>query len=123
MVPFVRTDGPLQGRLPGVNKPTGPRSSGFEAPKGTDPRWRDRAACRDSKDPEVFHPIGNTGFALMQIKDAKTWCQRCDVATACLAFALSSDLQGVWGNTSDDERRAMKRREARERQQAAKQPA
>ena len=77
--------------------------------------WRHRAACRD-EDPELFFPIGNTGPALLQIEDAKTVCRRCDVVDQCLQWALdTSQDAGVWGNASEDERRAMKRRVARAR--------
>jgi WhiB family transcriptional regulator, redox-sensing transcriptional regulator len=80
--------------------------------------WRHRAACRDV-DPELFFPIGNTGPALLQIEEAKQVCRRCDVAEACLQWALeSSQDAGVWGGLSEDERRALKRRKARARARA-----
>lgn len=81
--------------------------------------WRHRAACRD-EDPELFFPIGTTGPALMQVEDARSVCQRCDVIDVCLEWALSTGQDaGVWGGTSEDERRAMKRRRARARQRTA----
>lgn len=77
--------------------------------------WRHRAACRD-EDPELFFPIGNTGPALLQIEDAKQVCRRCNVVEACLQWALESGQDdGVWGGTSEDERRALQRRAARAR--------
>ncbi|MFF5258982.1 WhiB family transcriptional regulator [Actinomadura viridis] len=77
--------------------------------------WRHRAACRDV-DPELFFPIGNTGPALLQIEEAKQVCRRCDVTDACLAWALESGQDsGVWGGMGEDERRAVKRRNARAR--------
>ncbi len=77
--------------------------------------WRHKSACRD-EDPELFFPIGNTGPALAQIEEAKKVCNRCDVKDACLAWALESGQDaGVWGGLSEDERRAMKRRAARNR--------
>jgi WhiB family transcriptional regulator, redox-sensing transcriptional regulator len=75
--------------------------------------WRHRAACRD-EDPELFFPIGNTGPALLQIEEAKAVCMRCDVREACLQWALDSGQDaGVWGGLSEDERRALRRRNAR----------
>ena len=72
--------------------------------------WRSKAACLD-KDPELFFPVGNTGPALLQIEEAKAVCQKCDVMTACLKFALESGQDsGVWGGLSEEERRALKRR-------------
>jgi WhiB family transcriptional regulator, redox-sensing transcriptional regulator len=77
--------------------------------------WRHRAVCRD-EDPELFFPIGNTGPALLQIEQAKGVCRRCNVVQECLAWALESGQDaGVWGGLSEDERRALKRRNARAR--------
>ena len=75
--------------------------------------WRDHALCRDT-DPELFFPIGNTGPALLQIEEAKAVCMRCDVRDACLQWALDTGQDaGVWGGLSEDERRALRRRNAR----------
>ena len=77
--------------------------------------WRHRAACRDV-DPELFFPVGNTGPAIAQIEEAKKVCNRCEVKEPCLAWALESGQDaGVWGGLSEDERRALKRRAARNR--------
>lgn len=81
--------------------------------------WRHRAACRDV-DPELFFPIGNTGAALLQIEEAKAVCRRCPVIDECLQWALEAgEDSGVWGGLSEDERRAMKRRAARNRARQA----
>jgi WhiB family transcriptional regulator, redox-sensing transcriptional regulator len=75
--------------------------------------WRHNAVCRD-EDPELFFPVGNSGPALAQIADAKLVCNRCPVTTECLTWALDSGQDaGVWGGMSEDERRALKRRNAR----------
>jgi WhiB family redox-sensing transcriptional regulator len=75
--------------------------------------WRNRAACLD-EDPELFFPIRNTGPAILQIEEAKAVCRRCDVREQCLAWALEAGQDhGVWGGLSEDERRALKRRNAR----------
>lgn len=80
--------------------------------------WRHRAACRE-EDPELFFPIGNTGPALLQIEEAKAVCRRCPVREECLQFALETGQDaGVWGGLSEDERRALKRRNARARARA-----
>jgi WhiB family transcriptional regulator, redox-sensing transcriptional regulator len=77
--------------------------------------WRHRAACLE-EDPELFFPIGNTGPALLQIEEAKAVCRRCDVVETCLRWALDTGQDaGVWGGLSEDERRALKRRNARAR--------
>lgn len=80
--------------------------------------WRHNAACRDV-DPELFFPIGNTGPALLQIEEAKSVCRRCPVREPCLHWAIESGQDaGVWGGTSEDERRALKRRMLRTRARA-----
>jgi len=77
--------------------------------------WRDIAACLD-EDPELFFPIGNTGPALVQIEQAKAICRRCTVVETCLQWAMDTGQDaGVWGGLSEDERRALKRRKARNR--------
>ena len=65
---------------------------------------------------DTFFPIGNTGPALIQIDEAKAVCRRCPVVDECLRWALESGQDaGVWGGLSEDERRALKRRNARMR--------
>ena len=77
--------------------------------------WRHRAICRD-EDPELFFPVVTTGPALDQVERAKEVCRRCDVVDQCLEWALETNQDaGVWGGMSEDERRALKRRNARTR--------
>lgn len=81
--------------------------------------WRHRSACLD-EDPELFFPIGNTGPAILQIEEAKAVCRRCEVREQCLQWALEAGQDhGVWGGLSEDERRALKRRNARARVRTA----
>ena len=64
--------------------------------------------------------IGNTGPALLQIEEARAVCRRCEVVDTCLQWALESGQDaGVWGAMSEDERRALKRRTARNRARTA----
>jgi WhiB family redox-sensing transcriptional regulator len=72
--------------------------------------WRDHAACRH-EDPDLFFPIGNTGPALVQHEQAKAVCRRCPVREPCLQWALdTAQTLGIWGGTSENERRALRRR-------------
>ena len=72
--------------------------------------WRHHALCRD-EDPELFFPIGTSGPAAVQVEEAKVVCRRCSVTEACLEWALDSGQDsGVWGGTSEDERRLLTRR-------------
>src|SRR6476619_7933180 len=71
--------------------------------------WRAEALCRDT-DPELFFPIGTTGAALVQIEHARAVCRQCPVQADCLDFALTTNQDsGIWGGTSEEERRVLRR--------------
>ncbi|MGH2689822.1 MAG: WhiB family transcriptional regulator [Actinomycetota bacterium] len=73
--------------------------------------WRQRAACREVNDPEVFFPIGTTGPALELIEQAKRICRQCGVRKECLDWALETHQDiGVWGGLSEEERKSLQRR-------------
>ena len=70
--------------------------------------WREDAACRDA-DPELFFPVGTTGPALRQIREAKRICRGCPAQAPCLAWALHQGVtDGVWGGTTEEQRRALR---------------
>jgi WhiB family transcriptional regulator, redox-sensing transcriptional regulator len=73
-----------------------------------DTDWRDHAACRD-EDPDLFFPIGTLGESLLQIDEAKRICRACTVCGPCLRWAVDSGSAGVWGGTTEDERRILRR--------------
>lgn len=69
-----------------------------------DPNWLDAAACKDM-DSEVFFPGRG-----MDLQPAKQVCKRCPIKELCLEYALRNEEKfGVWGGTSERERRAMRR--------------
>lgn len=71
--------------------------------------WRATSSCRDT-DPDLFFPVGTTGPALEQIAAAKRVCDTCDAKEPCLEFALTTNQDsGVWGGTSEEERRKLRR--------------
>ncbi|MET7699655.1 WhiB family transcriptional regulator [Streptomyces sp. NPDC005485] len=71
--------------------------------------WLRRAACAEM-DPELFFPVGTTGPALRDEREAKQICARCPVVGECLDWALTSGQAfGVWGGTCEEERSAMRR--------------
>lgn len=71
--------------------------------------WRELAACRHI-DPDLFFPVGTTGLAPRQIEVAKRVCRSCDVVEPCLEFALVTNQEsGVWGGTSEEERRRLRK--------------
>ncbi|MFI2301842.1 WhiB family transcriptional regulator [Actinacidiphila glaucinigra] len=77
--------------------------------------WRDEAACRE-EDPELFFPISGSGLGRAQTGEAKAVCLRCPVTAHCLQWALAAGgLDGIWGGTTEEERRRIRRRDYVER--------
>jgi WhiB family redox-sensing transcriptional regulator len=71
--------------------------------------WRDVALCRDT-DPDLFFPVGTTGPAIEQIENAKAVCRQCEAQAPCLEYALTTNQDsGVWGGTSEEERRQLRK--------------
>jgi WhiB family redox-sensing transcriptional regulator len=94
-----------------------PDATGHE---GVSANWRDDAACRHA-DPDLFFPIATAGPALDQIDQAKRICHACRVQQGCLAWALELGIEsGIWGGTTEDERRAIRAVAARHRRRVPK---
>ena len=71
--------------------------------------WRRMAACRHTE-PDLFFPVGTTGPAVDQIEAAKRVCRSCEAIEPCLDFALATNQEsGVWGGTSEEERRKLRK--------------
>jgi WhiB family redox-sensing transcriptional regulator len=70
--------------------------------------WMSRGACQRA-DPGLFFPVAATGPALRQISTAKAVCGRCAVRASCLSYALETRQDGIWGETTSDERRPMRK--------------
>ena len=68
--------------------------------------WQDEAKCRNL-DTEQF-------FAKADTKEAKKFCATCPVQSDCLEYALVYDLYGVWGGTSDADRKRKYSKDYRE---------
>lgn len=60
-----------------------------------------RGYCRGAN-PDIFSEAGHEDTA-------KGYCQRCPVSVQCLDWALRENEEGIWGGTTDDERKALKR--------------
>lgn len=65
------------------------------------PHWMRRGFCRGAN-PDIFQDEGDAETAL-------GYCDRCMVRAECLEWALNHDETGVWGGTTESERRAVKR--------------
>jgi WhiB family redox-sensing transcriptional regulator len=58
----------------------------------------------------LFFPVGTTGMATDQIESAKRVCINCEAQKNCLEFALATNQEsGVWGGTTEDERRKLRK--------------
>lgn len=78
-----------------------------------DEHWTDFAICRGA-DPDLFFPIGYAGHVLEeQQAAAKNICAHCPVQAECLDWALrAGEPDGIWGGTTPEERRYLRRRVA-----------
>lgn len=78
---------------------------GFEEPDLLSlPSFMDLGACQ-GLDPDIFFP--DRGESL---RPAKAVCDKCIVKDECLEYALASGERfGVWGGTSERERRRIRK--------------
>jgi len=68
------------------------------------PEWMAAGLCAEI-DPDLFYPESGAPN-----RDAKRICAGCDVRAECLAYALAHrERFGVWGGTTERERRRMRR--------------
>ena len=74
-------------------------------------------SCRGTDAELFFHPEGERGPRRSgREAAAKAVCAGCPVRQECRDAALAArEPYGVWGGLSEDERRALKRRQARTR--------
>ena len=71
------------------------------------PAWQEEANCQGIDTEEFFPEKGGRNELAQRI------CRRCPVTDKCLQWALDRDELGVWGGTTEHERRQMKRRPQR----------
>lgn len=70
--------------------------------------WQVHARCTDV-DPEIFFPERGGSS-----KAARAVCSGCVVRAQCLEYALNNKEQfGIWGGTSERERRRLRKERAR----------
>jgi WhiB family redox-sensing transcriptional regulator len=76
--------------------------------------WMHRGNCRDHP-PSTFFPSDGVGVDV-----ARRICSDCPVKTPCLEYALRNGVDhGVWGGTSERERRRIARQRRLARAAAA----
>ena len=65
----------------------------------------DRPLCA-AGDPDMFFPDRRDPQG---INKAIAVCRRCPILDSCLRYALTYNVDGVWGGTSEQQRRRMRR--------------
>ena len=70
------------------------------------PRWMRDALCREHPEVTWFPERGGTG------REARAICARCLVRDECRDYATEGHEHGIWGDTDDRERTAMRRPDA-----------
>ncbi len=79
--------------------------------------WRARAACSGYPN-TLFFPTSEAEEAT--IEKAKAVCSVCPVMDPCLQYALETNQRsGVWGGTSEKERKSLRRKWLAERRRTA----
>lgn len=76
----------------------------------TDERWKARAACRDTPDPDAFFPFPGD---VQGIQRATAVCSRCPVAGPCLAYGIATGSVGIFGGTTERQRARLRANRAR----------
>ena len=64
----------------------------------------EQAACINS-DPDIFFPDSPSNYTI-RVRQAKRICAGCPVALQCLAQAIHGEEHGIWGGTTEAERRS-----------------
>jgi WhiB family redox-sensing transcriptional regulator len=73
---------------------------------------RQKGNCAvENIEPELFFDEEDTkGFYMERLPVLRKICGNCVVRNECLEYALRNDVQGFWGSTTHQERRAIRRR-------------
>ena len=58
--------------------------------------------------PDIFFPEEDKNLYKNQ-REAKAICRTCEFVVPCLDYALKSDVMGIWGATTQSERRRLRR--------------
>lgn len=69
--------------------------------------WFDGTQPCAQTDPEIFFPEFTS--SKKDIQTAKAICRTCDFQTECLEYAVVTYSIGIWGGTTDRERRKFRK--------------
>ncbi len=70
-------------------------------------QFENEANCA-SVDPEIFFPKNRGGYDFMPA--LKTICGSCYAKDECLDYAVRHSVTGYWGNTTEQQRRTIRRK-------------
>jgi hypothetical protein len=70
-------------------------------------RFENEANCA-SVDPEIFFPKSRGGYDFMPA--LKVVCGSCYAKDECLDYAVRHSVTGYWGNTTEQQRRAIRKK-------------
>lgn len=87
---------------------------------------RFRGACATPDDVygyDLHFPTSEAAPCAPQIARAKQVCGGCPVQAECREYALTEPVQGIWGGMTEDERRAVRTKNARRRMKKTATPA
>jgi WhiB family redox-sensing transcriptional regulator len=91
----------LTGGTEGQTTMTAPTTTPTSQPADDD--WWLRAACRGSVNPDMFFPTqGRPEPERVEL------CQGCPVRADCLREGLDTGSKGIWGGTTERQRRKLK---------------
>ena len=80
-----------------------------------EPNWMAKGLCANQP-PETFCPSDGVG-----VEVAKRICTKCPVVDGCLEYALTNRIDhGVWGATSERQRRRILKARRKEAEKAAR---
>lgn len=72
--------------------------------------WMADALCATYPEVEFVPPPGRSNKPPTALEEAAlAVCRRCPVVEDCLAFAIAADEVGVWGATTERQRREIRR--------------
>lgn len=75
---------------------------------GVEAGWKARAACAGISFP-LFFPTQES--PANQVARAKAVCAACPVVAECLEYSLETNqVSGIWGGTTEEERRSLRRK-------------
>jgi WhiB family redox-sensing transcriptional regulator len=72
------------------------------------PDWQDTPNCRGADSEAFFTETGSSTYT--NIGMLKRICGSCAVVDQCLDYALKHEVMGYWGNTTEFQRKEIRRK-------------